>query len=92
MEYEYEKRIRSSVELELFRDGRHFREYDPEVIKELKSVYAKAKAFDEIVNLRNNHYYYSKTSSGTPIKVINTKPFGREVNHLINKKGYWEDK
>lgn len=27
---------------------------------EVEEVYIKAKAFDEIVNLRNNHYYYSK--------------------------------
>ncbi|MDC5694304.1 DUF1024 family protein [Mammaliicoccus sciuri] len=63
-----------------------------EMADEVEDIYAKAKVFDEIVNLRNNHYFYSKTSSGTPIKVINTKPFGREVNHLINKNGYMEDK
>lgn len=51
MGYEYEKKIRSWVELELFRYGHHFREYDAEVIKELKEVYAKAKAFDEILNI-----------------------------------------
>lgn len=63
-----------------------------EMADEVEEVYVKAKVFDEIVNLRNNHYFYSKTSSGIPIKVINTKPFGREVNHLINKNGYMEDK
>lgn len=51
MEYEHEKKIRSWVELELFRYGHHFREYDAEVINELKEVYAKAKAFDEILNI-----------------------------------------
>lgn len=55
-------------------------------------VVNKAKAFDEIKKLRNDHYIYSKTNSGTPIKVIDAKPFGREVSHLINKKGYMEDK
>lgn len=92
MEYEHEKKIRRWVELELYRYGHHFREYDAEVIKELKEVYAKAKAFDEIVGLRNNHYIYSKTNSGTPITVLDAKTFGREVSHLINKNGYMEDK
>lgn len=46
MEYEHEKKIRRWVELELYRYGHHFREYDAEVIKELKDVYAKAKAWD----------------------------------------------
>lgn len=91
MAYEHERWISNLIEYKLFTEG-----FDPKEetrgIDELKEVYAKAKAFDEIVNLRNNHYYYSKTISGTPIKVINTKPFGREVNHLINKKGYREDK
>ena len=55
-------------------------------------LYAKAKAYDEIVGLRNNHYIYSKTNSGTPITVLDAKTFGREVSHLINKNGYTEDK
>lgn len=51
MGYEYEETIRSSVEMELFRHGHHDFEYDAEVIKELKEVYAKAKAFDEILKV-----------------------------------------
>ncbi|MBO3062741.1 hypothetical protein [Mammaliicoccus fleurettii] len=48
MPYEYEEAIRGSVEMELFRHGHHDFEYDAEVINEIKEVYAKAKAFDEI--------------------------------------------
>ncbi|WP_239706186.1 MULTISPECIES: hypothetical protein [unclassified Mammaliicoccus] len=48
MRYEYEKDIRHSVELELFRHGHHDREYDTEVIKELQEVYAKAKAWETL--------------------------------------------
>ena len=55
-------------------------------------LYTKAQAYDEIVGLRNNHYIYSKTNSGTPITVLDAKTFGREVSHLINKNGYTEDK
>lgn len=89
MGYEYEETVAAElVSLGMQYDSNaHYQMAD-----EVEDVYAKAKVFDEIVNLRNNHYFYSKTSSGTPIKVINTKPFGREVNHLINKKGYREDK
>lgn len=89
MGYEYEHDVVSELEqfgIE-YQSNAHY-----EMAEEVREVYAKAKVFDEIVNLRNNHYFYSKTSSGTPIKVIDTKPFGREVNHLINKKGYREDK
>ncbi len=91
MEYEHEKKIRRWVELELFRYGHHFREYDAEVIKEIEEVYAKAKAFDEIKKLRNSYYTYSKRDSGGLIALLDAKPFGREVSHLINKKEYTED-
>lgn len=56
MEYEHEKKIRSWVELELFRYGHHSREYDAEVIKELEETYAKAKAFDKIRNVDKDFY------------------------------------
>ena len=59
---------------------------------ELSTMDKKSKAFDEIVGLRNNHYIYSKTNSGTPITVLDAKTFGREVSHLINKNGYTEEK
>lgn len=66
--------------------------YSDEIFNETKEVYAKAKVLDEIVKLRNNHYIYSKTNSGTPITVLDAKTFGREVSHLINKNGYMEGK
>lgn len=66
--------------------------YSDEIFNETKEVYAKAKVLDEIVKLRNNHYIYSKTNSGTPITVLDAKTFGREVSHLINKNGYMGDK
>ena len=66
--------------------------YSDEIFNETKEVYAKAKALDEIVKLRNNHYICSKTNSGTPIAVLDAKTFGREVSHLINKNGYMEGK
>ena len=56
MEYEHEKKIRRWVELELFRYGHHFREYDAEVIKELEEVYAKAREFDKIRNVDKDFY------------------------------------
>ena len=56
MEYEHEKKIRRWVELELFRYGHHFREYDAEVIKELEEVYAKAREFDKIRNVDEDFY------------------------------------
>lgn len=65
---------------------------DAEAFDELDEVYVKAKAFNEIVGLRNNHYIYSKTNSGTPITVLDAKTFGREVSHLININGYMEGK
>ncbi|QYG30081.1 hypothetical protein K0O13_08195 [Mammaliicoccus sciuri] len=65
---------------------------DDEVFNELKEVYAKAKAFDEIKKLRNSYYTYSKRDSGGLIALLDVKTFGREVSHLINKKGYVEDK
>ncbi|RIN79450.1 hypothetical protein [Mammaliicoccus sciuri] len=68
------------------------RDTTDDIWKMVDEVVNKAKAFDEIKKLRNDHYIYSKTNSGTPIKVIDAKPFGREVSHLINKKGYMEDK
>lgn len=65
--------------------------YSDEIFNETKEVYTKAKAFDEIVKLRNNYYIYSKTNSGTPITALDAKPFGKEVSHLINKNGYMGD-
>ncbi|MEB8263053.1 hypothetical protein [Mammaliicoccus sciuri] len=55
-------------------------------------VVNKAKAFDEIKKLRNSYYTYSKRDSGGLIALLDAKPFGREVSHLINKKEYTEDK
>ncbi|WP_239705008.1 hypothetical protein [Mammaliicoccus sp. E-M24] len=66
--------------------------YSDEIFSEVKEVYAKAKAFDEIVKLRNSYYSYSKKNSSGLIALLNAKTFGREVSHLINKKGYVEDK
>jgi len=51
MEYEHEKKIRSWVELELFRYGHHLPEYDAEVTKELEEVYAKAKILNKIIDI-----------------------------------------
>lgn len=63
-----------------------------EMADEVEEVYAKAKAFDEIKKLRNSYYTYSKRDSGALIALLDAKPFGREVSHLINKKEYTEDK
>lgn len=70
MEYTYEKRIRNSVELELFRDGRHFREYDAEVIKELKEVYAKAKVFNEILDVIKKAEFYDRDTALDIIEIV----------------------
>ena len=86
MAYEYEDEL-----LNYASDSESYEKYE-DMLNEIKNVYAKAKAFDEIVGLRNNHYIYSKTNSGTPITVLDAKTFGREVSHLINKNGYTEDK
>ena len=59
---------------------------------ELSTMDKKAKAFDEIKKLRNSYYTYSKRDSGGLIALLDAKPFGREVSHLINKKEYTEDK
>lgn len=61
--------------------------YSDEIFNETKEVYTKAKAFDEIVKLRNNYYIYSKRDSGGLITLLDVKTFGREVSHLINKIG-----
>ncbi|WP_323709462.1 hypothetical protein [Mammaliicoccus sciuri] len=66
--------------------------YSDEIYSEVKEVYAKAKAFNEIVKLRNSYYTYSKRNSGGLIALLNAKRFGREVSHLINRKGYVEGK
>lgn len=88
MTYEYEKNVAAEIK-EL--GARYKAPSFYAMADELEEVYSKAKAFDEIKKLRNDHYIYSKTNSGTPIKVIDAKPFGREVSHMINKKGYMED-
>ena len=51
MTYEYEKYIKQSVQIELFRHGHHDYEDDGRVTKELEEVYAKAKAFNEIMDI-----------------------------------------
>ncbi|MEB6231416.1 hypothetical protein [Mammaliicoccus sciuri] len=83
MAYEYEEAIKSSVEMELFRHGHHLPEYDTEVIKELKEVYAKAKAFDEIKKLEKETILYS-------IAGKEDVELGAETRKIINK--YMEDK
>lgn len=90
MAYEYEGTI-ESILMNMVNREQHKSDIYYLMADEVAEVYAKAKAFDEIKKLRNDHYIYSKTNSGTPIKVIDAKPFGREVSHLINKKGYMED-
>ncbi|MBV5103423.1 hypothetical protein [Mammaliicoccus sciuri] len=90
MAYEHERCITHLIEHKLFTEGIDPKE-ETRAIDELKEVYAKAKAFNEIVGLRNNHYIYSKTNSGTTITLLDAKPFGREVSHLINKNKYMED-
>lgn len=89
MAYEYENDVVS--ELEQFgveyQSNAHY-----EMADEVREVYAKAKAFDDIVKLRNSYYTYSKRDSGGLIALLDDKTFGREVSHLINKKGYMEDK
>lgn len=60
--------------------------YSDEIFNETKEVYAKAKAFDEVVKLRDSYYTYSKRDSGGLIALLDAKTFGREVSHLINKK------
>lgn len=81
MEYEYETFITDLAE-----------SYSDEIFSEVKEVYSKAKAFDEIVKLRNSYYTYSKRENGGLIALLDAKTFGREVSHLINKKSYVEDK
>ncbi|MCJ0907723.1 hypothetical protein MTW84_00755 [Mammaliicoccus sciuri] len=88
MAYEYENTVvaeLTSLGMQ-YNSNAHY-----EMAEEVEEVYAKAKAFNEIVGLRNNHYIYSKTNSGTTITVLDAKPFGREVSHLINKNKYMED-
>lgn len=88
MAYEYENTVvaeLTSLGME-YNSNAHY-----EMADEVEEVYAKAKAFNEIVGLRNNHYICSKTNSGTTITVLDAKPFGREVSHLINKNKYMED-
>ncbi|WP_339035440.1 hypothetical protein [Mammaliicoccus sciuri] len=63
MAYEHEKKIRRWVELELFRYGHHFREYDAEVIKELEEVYAKAKAFNKISDVIKRAEFYDRDTA-----------------------------
>ena len=90
MVYEYEERNRGVILAgTLFDDGDI--EKQP-AFEELKEVYAKAKAFDEIKKLRNSYYTYSKRDSGGLVALLDAKPFGREVSHLNNKKEYTEDK
>lgn len=90
MAYEYEEII-VKQHLSNFR-SKTGKLIDTKESLELREVYAKAKAFNEIVGLRNNHYIESKTNNGTPITVLDAKTFGREVSHLINKNWYREDK
>ena len=89
MGYEYENDIVS--ELGHLGDEYHSNAHY-EMADELEEVYAKAKAFDEIKKLRNSYYTYSKRDSVGLIALLDAKPFGREVSHLINKKEYTEDK
>ena len=70
MAYEHEKKIRSWVELELFRCGNHFREYDAEVIKELEEVYAKAKAFNEISDVIKKAEFYDRDTALDVIEIV----------------------
>lgn len=90
MTYKYEESLKNrllNLELDDYAEVIQLeKEYE-----ELKEVYAKAKAFDEIRKLRNHSYIYSKTSSGSPIAILDTKTFGREASHLINKYGFMED-
>lgn len=89
MTYEYEGKFISLLD-RLDEEERDFifRGIDDE----LKEVYAKARAFDEIVKLRDNYYTYSKNDNEGLIALLDAKPFGREVSHFINKKEYMEDK
>lgn len=70
MEYEHEKKIRRWVELELFRYGHHFREYDAEVIKEIEEVYAKAKAFDEISDVIKKAEFYDRDTALDVVEIV----------------------
>ena len=70
MEYDHEKKIRSWVELELFRYGHHFPEYDAEVIKELREVYAKAKAFNEISDVIKKAEFYDRDTALDIIEIV----------------------
>ncbi|WP_204256382.1 hypothetical protein [Mammaliicoccus sciuri] len=87
MAYEYEEPLTKKFNEE-YKAGRI---PNLDLFNELKEVYAKAKAFDEIKKLRNSYYTYSKRDSGGLIALLDAKPFGREVSHLINKKEYTED-
>ena len=90
MAYEYEGK--SNISFSIGNKLHFWNVTDDNLREELEEVYAKAKAFDKIKKLRNNHYIYSKTNNGTPITVLDAKTFGREASHLINKNGYTEDK
>lgn len=91
MAYEHERWITHLIEHKLFAEG-----FDPKeetrAIDELKKAYIKARAFDEIVKLRDSYYTYSKRDSGALVALLDSKTFGREVSHFINKKVYMEDK
>lgn len=89
MAYEYENTVVAELtDLAIeYNSNAHY-----EMAEEVRDVYAKAKAFDEIKKLRNSYYTYSKRYSGGLIALLDAKPFGREVSHLINKKEYTEDK
>lgn len=89
MVYEYEKNVVAEIK-ELGAKYKAPSFYA--MADEVSEVYAKAKAFDEIVKLRNSYYTYSKRDGGGLIALLDAKTFGREVSHLINKKGYVEDK
>ena len=91
MVYEHERWIKHLIELRLITEGYNPNE-ETKAVEELREVYAKAKAFDEIKKLRNSYYTYSKRDSGGLVALLDAKPFGREVSHLINKKEYTEDK
>lgn len=89
MAYKYEHDVVS--ELGHLGDDYHSNaHYD--MAEEVEDVYAKARAFDEIVKLRDSYYTYSKRDSGGLVVLLDSKTFGREVSHFINKKEYMEDK
>ena len=89
MRYQYEKFILSLLtSLAIKKENKGYYVISDEV----EDIYDKARAFDEIVKLRNSYYTYSKRDSGGLIALLDAKAFGREASHLINKKGYTEEK